>query len=47
MKTPQKRTLSLILATTLIIAFGASCATIRGFGRDVETVGEGINKSAR
>jgi len=47
MKTPLKRTAILILASALVAIFGASCATTRGFGRDVETVGENIEKSAR
>jgi len=47
MKTPVKRIAILILASALVAAFGASCATTRGFGRDVETVGEKIERSAR
>jgi len=47
MKTPPKRTLVLILVSSLVVAFGTGCATVRGFGRDVESVGESINKSAR
>jgi predicted small secreted protein len=47
MKTPIKRLAILLLASALVALFGASCATTRGFGRDVETVGENIEKSAR
>jgi predicted small secreted protein len=47
MKTPIKRALILILASALMAAFSASCATTRGFGRDVETLGENIEKSAQ
>ncbi len=42
------KTLLLVsLASALVVAFTPGCATVRGFGKDVESVGEGINKSAR
>lgn len=47
MKSPIQRTAILILATALAVAFSSSCGTVRGFGRDVETVGENIEQSAR
>jgi predicted small secreted protein len=47
MKTPLNRLAILLLASALVALFGASCATTRGFGRDVETVGEKIEESAR
>jgi predicted small secreted protein len=47
MKTPLKRIAIFILASALVALFGASCATTRGFGRDVGTVGDKIEKSAR
>ncbi len=47
MKTSFKRTAILILASALAVAFSAGCGTVRGFGRDVETVGENIEESAR
>lgn len=47
MRTPSKRTFILILVSTLTVLFGAACSTVRGFGRDVETAGENIEKSAR
>jgi predicted small secreted protein len=47
MKTSHKRISLLILATALAVVFTAGCGTVRGFGRDVETVGENIEESAR
>jgi len=47
MKTPIKHALILILASALMAAFSTSCATTQGFGRDVETLGGNIEKSAR
>jgi predicted small secreted protein len=47
MKTPLTRTALLILASALAVIFSTSCGTVRGFGRDVETVGGGIEQSAR
>lgn len=42
-----KRTIFLIIATALTALFSASCGTVRGFGRDVENVGESIEESGR
>ena len=47
MKIFSNRTAILILASILMVAFSAACGTVRGFGRDVETVGENIERSAR
>lgn len=47
MKTPTKRITLLILASALAVAFSTSCGTVRGFGQDVENVGENIEESAR
>ena len=47
MKTSIKRTVILAIASALAVAFSAGCGTIRGFGKDVGTVGEGIEKSTR
>jgi predicted small secreted protein len=47
MKTPLKRIAMFIIVSALVALFGASCATTRGFGRDVGTVGDKIEKSAR
>lgn len=47
MKTSLKRTAILILASALAVAFSAGCGTVRGFGRDVGTVGDNIEKSTR
>ena len=46
MKTPFKLTVFLLLASALAVAL-TGCGTVRGFGNDVETVGNGIEKSAR
>lgn len=45
MKTSLKRTVILILASALAVAFSTGCGTVRGFGRDVGTVGDNIEKS--
>lgn len=42
-----KRTAILILASALAVVFCAGCGTVRGLGRDVETVGENIENSSR
>lgn len=47
MKTPIKRTVILILASALMVAFTSACGTVRGFGHDVENVGGNIEKAAR
>ena len=47
MKTSLKYTAILILASALAVVFSSGCGTVRGFGRDVETVGENIEQSAR
>jgi len=47
MKTSSKRTVILILASALTMAFATSCGTVRGVGRDVESVGDGIERAAR
>ncbi len=47
MKTQSKHTAFLLLASILVALYGASCATMRGLGRDVGTVGDNIEKSAR
>jgi len=47
MKTPLKRITTIILASALVAALSAGCGTVRGFGRDVESVGDGIQKSTR
>jgi predicted small secreted protein len=46
-KTPLKLTAFLLIASTLAVAFTSGCGTVRGFGRDVETVGGNIEESAR
>ena len=47
MHSTTKQTLFVILAAALLAAFCTSCATTRGFGRDVETLGGNIEQSAR
>lgn len=47
MKIPRKHTIILILGSALIVLSGAACSTVRGFGRDVESTGENIERSIR
>jgi len=47
MKTPIKSFTILLLVSAVAAVFSSGCGTIRGFGRDVETVGDGIERSAR
>ena len=47
MKRSLKHIVILALASVLVAIFSAGCGTVRGFGRDVGTVGEGIQKSTR
>lgn len=47
MKKPSNRTILLTICTFLAVWFSTSCGTVRGFGRDVETVGGSIEESAR
>ena len=47
MKTSSKFIAFLALASTLAALLSSSCATVRGFGKDVGTVGHGIQKSTR
>jgi len=43
----MKKTALLLLATALVVIFSSACGTMRGFGRDVETLGGNIEESAR
>lgn len=47
MKTTHQRMFLLILATALMALFGASCGTVRGFGRDVGRAGDNIEDASR
>lgn len=47
MKIFSNRTAILIIASVLAVAFSSACRTVGGFGRDVESVGESIERSAR
>lgn len=42
-----KRIAFLAFASALFALVTAGCGTVRGFGRDVETVGESIEETAR
>ena len=37
-----KRTIVLLLVTTLLAIVGVGCNTAHGFGKDIENAGEGI-----
>ncbi len=47
MKTSLKRLALLLLASAVFTLIGTSCNTFRGFGRDVEHVGDHIERAAR
>lgn len=51
MKTTSQRLVLLILATALAAFFGASCSTVHGtvhgVGKDVENVGDHIERATR
>jgi predicted small secreted protein len=47
MKTKTSRILILLLASAMLALFSAGCGTVRGFGRDVEHVGDHIERAAR
>jgi predicted small secreted protein len=47
MKRSLKHIAILALAAALAAVFTSGCGTVRGFGRDVGTVGDGIQKSTR
>ncbi len=47
MKPSLKHIAILVLASALAAVFTSGCGTVRGFGRDVGTVGDGIQKSTR
>jgi predicted small secreted protein len=47
MKPTITRSAILIIASALIATFTMSCATARGFGKDVSHAGEHIEHSAR
>ena len=44
---PYKRIVLLTFASAMTALFASGCGTIRGFGRDVETVGGTIEETAR
>jgi len=47
MTTRPKRITLLILASGLVVLFGAGCSTAQGFGRDIEKTGDKIEDAAR
>lgn len=47
MKTSLKPITVLVIISALVAVFSSSCGTIRGIGKDVGTVGHGIEKSTR
>jgi predicted small secreted protein len=47
MKVLTKRSIILIIASACIALFTMSCATMRGFGKDVSHAGDHIEHSAR
>jgi predicted small secreted protein len=46
-RVPFNRIAFLAFASTIFALVTASCGTVSGFGRDVETVGESIEETAR
>jgi predicted small secreted protein len=46
-KTSVKHSIYFMLASAIVIVGITSCGTVRGIGHDVETVGNGIEKSTR
>lgn len=42
----HKRTILLLIASALFVAFSSSCATMRGLGEDVSGAGRGLQKAA-
>ena len=47
MKSSFKSIVILLFASALMAVITSSCGTVRGFGSDVGTVGNGIRNSAR
>ena len=47
MKTSHKSIIFMIIASTLWAFFSASCGTVNGVGKDVDTVGDSIQHASR
>lgn len=47
MKTSSKNIVLLVVASALLALFSASCGTVNGFGKDVDTAGNKIQHAAR
>ena len=47
MKKSYKQIIILIVASTLWTIFGAGCGTVNGVGKDVDRVGDGIQRVSR
>jgi predicted small secreted protein len=42
-----KRTVVLLFVTTLLVIVGGGCNTAHGFGKDLESAGEGIQNGTK
>jgi len=42
-----KRTFILLVVTTSLVIVGTGCNTARGFGKDIENAGEGIQDGTK
>lgn len=47
MKSKNKCTILILLASAIVALFGSSCRTVNGFGQDVDHVGEHIQHASR
>jgi len=47
MRKSYKHIIIVLVASTLWAIFGASCGTVNGVGKDVDAVGDGIQRASR
>jgi len=47
MKKSYKHIIILLVASTLWSLLGATCGTVNGVGKDVDSVGDGIQRASR
>lgn len=47
MKKSSKQLVLLVVASAMVALFSASCGTVNGFGKDVDTAGNEIQKASR
>jgi len=47
MKTSTKNIVLLVVASALVAVFSVSCGTVHGFGQDVDTAGDQIQRASR